>query len=124
MMVGGLGMDAVSFAQVCDSFQKCHAFFAVSFGRKQWREHSRNYLQALSVGRWYTVTPPQWPNFSAPLTVLLRGVPAACPVQAKLRPVPVMSVGGCCTRASSLLGIAAAVLNGYWPSPEWRRIFP
>ena len=32
-----------------DSFQKFHAFFAASFGRKQWREHSRNYPQALLV---------------------------------------------------------------------------
>ena len=42
-------MDAASFKQVYDSFQKFHAFFAASFGRKQWREHSRNYLQALLV---------------------------------------------------------------------------
>ena len=42
-------MDTVSFERVYDSFQKFHAFFAASFGRKQWREHSRNYLQALLV---------------------------------------------------------------------------
>ena len=42
-------MDAASFERVYDSFQKFHAFFAPSFGRKQWREHSRNYLQALLV---------------------------------------------------------------------------
>ena len=42
-------MDAASFERVYDSFQKFHAFFASSFGRKQWREHSRNYLQALLV---------------------------------------------------------------------------
>ena len=42
-------MDAESFEQVYDSFRQCHAFFAASFGRKQWREHSRNYLQALLV---------------------------------------------------------------------------
>ena len=42
-------MDTVSFERVCDGFQKFHAFFAASFGRKQWREHSRNYLQALLV---------------------------------------------------------------------------
>ena len=42
-------MDAASFQRVYDSFQKFHAFFAASFGRKQWREHSRNYLQALLV---------------------------------------------------------------------------
>ena len=42
-------MDTASFERVYDSFQKFHAFFAPSFGRKQWREHSRNYLQALLV---------------------------------------------------------------------------
>ena len=42
-------MDAASFQRVYDSFQRFHAFFAASFGRKQWREHSRNYLQALLV---------------------------------------------------------------------------
>ena len=42
-------MDAASFERVYDSFQKFHDFFAPSFGRKQWREHSRNYLQALLV---------------------------------------------------------------------------
>ncbi|MDE2780985.1 MAG: IS701 family transposase [Chloroflexota bacterium] len=42
-------MDAASFQRVYDSFQGLHAFFAASFGRKQWREHSRTYLQALLV---------------------------------------------------------------------------
>ena len=42
-------MDAESFERVHDNFQQFHAFFAASFGRKQWREHSRNYLQALLV---------------------------------------------------------------------------
>ena len=42
-------MDAASFQRVYDSFQRFHAFFATSFGRKQWREHSRTYLQALLV---------------------------------------------------------------------------
>ena len=42
-------MDAASFKRVYDSFQEFHALFADSFGRKQWREHSRNYLQALLV---------------------------------------------------------------------------
>ncbi len=42
-------MDAASFKRVYDSFQEFHAFFADSFGRKQWREHSRNYLQGLLV---------------------------------------------------------------------------
>ena len=42
-------MDAASFERVYDSLQDFHAFFADSFGRKQWREHSGNYLQALLV---------------------------------------------------------------------------
>ena len=42
-------MDAASFERVYDSFEEFHGFFAPSFGRKQWREHSRNYLQALLV---------------------------------------------------------------------------
>ena len=49
MMVVVWVMDAASFERVYDSFQKFHAFFAPSFGRKQWREYSRNYLQALLV---------------------------------------------------------------------------
>ena len=42
-------MDAANFERIYDSFQEFHAFFAASFGRKQWREHSRNCLQALLV---------------------------------------------------------------------------
>ena len=42
-------MDAASFRRVYDSFQEFDAFLASSFGRKQWREHSRNYLQGLLV---------------------------------------------------------------------------
>ena len=42
-------MDGASFERVHDNFQDFHAFFAASFGRKQWREHSRNYLQGLLV---------------------------------------------------------------------------
>ena len=42
-------MDAASFNGVYDSLQEFHALFADSFGRKQWREHSRNYRQALLV---------------------------------------------------------------------------
>ena len=40
-------MDGTSFERVYDDFQDFQAFFAASFGRKQWREHSRNYLQEL-----------------------------------------------------------------------------
>ena len=42
-------MDAASFGRVYNNFQDFHSFFAASFGRKQWREHSRNYLRALLV---------------------------------------------------------------------------
>ena len=42
-------MDGASFERVYDNFQDFHAFFAASFGRKQWREHSRNYLRGLLV---------------------------------------------------------------------------
>ena len=42
-------MDAESFERVYDSLQEFHAFFVASFGRKQWREHSGNYLQTLLV---------------------------------------------------------------------------
>ena len=42
-------MDGASFERVYDNFQDFHAFFAASFGRKQWRERSRNYLQGLPV---------------------------------------------------------------------------
>ena len=42
-------MDAANVERVYDGFQQFHAFFAQAFGRKQWRERSRNYLQALLV---------------------------------------------------------------------------
>ena len=42
-------MDVAAFERVNESFREFHAFFAVAFGRKQWREHSRHYLQALLV---------------------------------------------------------------------------
>ena len=41
--------DAANFERVFDSFQRFHASFAASFGRKQWREQGRNYLHALLV---------------------------------------------------------------------------
>ena len=40
-------MDVAAFERVYESFREFHAFFAVAFGRKQWREHSKHYLQAL-----------------------------------------------------------------------------
>ena len=42
-------MDVAAFERVYESFGEFHAFFAVAFGRKQWREHSQHYLQALLV---------------------------------------------------------------------------
>ena len=42
-------MDVAAFERVNESFREFHAFFAAAFGRKQWREHSRHYLQALLV---------------------------------------------------------------------------
>ena len=42
-------MDTANFELVYDGFPRFHGFFASSFGRKQWREHSRNYLRALLV---------------------------------------------------------------------------
>ena len=49
MMMGGMGDGWGELSGFTDSFQQFHAFFAASFGRKQWREHSRNYLQGLLV---------------------------------------------------------------------------
>ena len=42
-------MDAVVFEQVYGAFQDFHAYFAPLFGRREAREHSRHYLQALLV---------------------------------------------------------------------------
>ena len=42
-------MDAANFERVYDGLQQFHAYFAPAFRRKQWRERSRNYLQALLV---------------------------------------------------------------------------
>ena len=42
-------MDAGEFHRVYEAFEEFHSFFAPAFSRKQWREHSRNYLQALLV---------------------------------------------------------------------------
>ena len=42
-------MDVGAFERVYQAFGEYHAFFAPAFGRKQWREHSRHYLQALLV---------------------------------------------------------------------------
>ena len=42
-------MDAAAFEQVYGSFWDFHAYFAPLFGRRETREHSGHYLQALLV---------------------------------------------------------------------------
>ena len=42
-------MDVAELDQVYEAFSEFHAFFSPAFGRKQWREHSKYYLQALLV---------------------------------------------------------------------------
>ena len=42
-------MDAAVFEQVYGAFQDFHAYFAPLFGRRETRDHSRHYLQALLV---------------------------------------------------------------------------
>ena len=42
-------MDAAAFEQVYGSFRDIHAYFAPLFGRRETREHSGHYLQALLV---------------------------------------------------------------------------
>ena len=42
-------MEVEAFERVYEAFGDFHAFLAPAFGRKQWREHSRHYLQALLV---------------------------------------------------------------------------
>ena len=42
-------MDAAAFEQVYGAFQDFHAYFAPLFGRRETRDHSRHYLQALLV---------------------------------------------------------------------------
>ena len=46
---GDMGMDAVAFARIEESFRQFHQYFGPTFGRQQGREHSRHYLQALLV---------------------------------------------------------------------------
>ena len=40
-------MDAAAFEQVYGAFGDFHAYFAPLFGRRETREHSGHYLQAL-----------------------------------------------------------------------------
>ena len=42
-------MEVGVFGRVYEALGEFHSFFAPAFGRKQWREHSRHYLQALLV---------------------------------------------------------------------------
>ena len=42
-------MEVEAFERVYEAFGDFHALFAPAFGRKQWREHSGHYLQALLV---------------------------------------------------------------------------
>ena len=42
-------MDAAAFEQVDGAFQDFHDYFAALFGRREARDHSRHYLQALLV---------------------------------------------------------------------------
>ena len=42
-------MDAASFEQVYEAFEDFHTYFGPLFGRRESREHSRHYLQALLV---------------------------------------------------------------------------
>ena len=42
-------MDAAAFEQVYGAFQDFHSYFAPLFGRRETRDHSRHYLQALLV---------------------------------------------------------------------------
>ena len=40
-------MDTSAFEQVYGAFQDFHAYFGPLFGRREARDHSRHYLQAL-----------------------------------------------------------------------------
>ena len=42
-------MDAAAFERVYGTLQDFHAYFALLFGRRETRDHSRHYLQALLV---------------------------------------------------------------------------
>ena len=42
-------MDAAAFEQVYEVFVDFHAYFGPLFGRRESRDHSRHYLQALLV---------------------------------------------------------------------------
>ena len=42
-------MDAAAFGQVYEAFRDFHAYLGPLLGRREWRGHSRHYLQALLV---------------------------------------------------------------------------
>ena len=42
-------MEAAAFEEVYEAFGDFHAYFGPLFGRREWRDHSRTYLQALLV---------------------------------------------------------------------------
>src|ERR1022692_4443980 len=42
-------MEIQEFERVTEAFAQFHAFFAPTFGRKQWRQRSQHYLQGLLV---------------------------------------------------------------------------
>jgi SRSO17 transposase len=42
-------MELAEFERVYQDLREFHAFFAPTFGRMQWREHRRHYIQALLV---------------------------------------------------------------------------
>lgn len=44
-----MGLDLQEFERIESTFQQFHAHFAPVFGRKQWRERSRDYLRGLLV---------------------------------------------------------------------------
>ena len=44
-----MAMDAAAFEWVFEAFPDFHAYFSPLFGRWEWREHGRHYVQALLV---------------------------------------------------------------------------
>ena len=45
----GRELDGAAFEQVHEAFQDFHPYFGPLFGRRESRDHSRHYLQALPV---------------------------------------------------------------------------
>ena len=63
-------MDAAAFEQVYEAFGEFHSVFAPLFGRRESRDHSRNYLRALLVqsktGATPRISPNQWESRPGP----------------------------------------------------------